>query len=84
MRNYIGSGAYLPGVPARDLSDEEWAEHVAAGRIVETVEVTDDEGHAKRVPGPAMALWEKAPDPPAEGEPAAPTTRRGREKGGEG
>jgi hypothetical protein len=65
MRKYTGDGAYIPGVPARDLSEAEWREHVAAGRIVETVEVTDDEGKTKTVPGPAMALYTKTKDPPA-------------------
>lgn len=26
MHRYIGDGAYLPGVPARDLTDLEWGE----------------------------------------------------------
>lgn len=33
-RKYIGGGDYVPGVPARDLTEEEWSEHVDAGRIV--------------------------------------------------
>lgn len=30
---YQGSGEYVPGVPARDLTEEEHAEHVEAGRL---------------------------------------------------
>jgi len=83
MRKYVGSGDYVSNVPARDLTEEEWAEHVAAERIVETVEITDDEGKVKRVPGPAMALWQKAPDPPTEGEPDDAPARSGRRRGGD-
>lgn len=36
--------AFIPGVPARDLTDEEWEEHAEAGRIVEGE--------------PSAALWE--------------------------
>ena len=38
--------AFAPGVPARDLTDEEWTEFVRAGLIVEGE--------------PTAALWEKA------------------------
>lgn len=44
MRTYKGGGL-VPGVPARDLTEEEWDEHVKAGRIVEGQ--------------PSAALWEK-------------------------
>jgi len=69
MRKYTGNGAYIPGVPAQDLSEAEWREHVVAGRIVETVEVEevqeDGSTKTKTVPGPAMALYTKVKDPPA-------------------
>jgi len=40
--------AFAPGVPARDLEDHEYAEHVKAGRIVEGQQTGD--------------LWEKDAD----------------------
>ncbi len=33
MWKYIGEGAWVPGVPARDLTDEEHEEHVKALRL---------------------------------------------------
>jgi len=45
MRTYIGEGRYVPGVPARDLSEEEWSAALKAGLL------TDE--------SPAAALWEK-------------------------
>ena len=47
MRTYKGPG-FVPGVPARDLTDAEWDEHVKAGRI-------DPKG-------PNGKLWQKAKD----------------------
>lgn len=46
MRKFIGDGSQtVPGVPARDLTEEEWRYWVQAGRIVE--------GH------PSSKLWKK-------------------------
>lgn len=67
MRKFIALDAdgkpteYILNVPAGDLSEEEWAEHVAAGRI-------DPDG-------PTGALWEKTDDKKGKAAPQpAPVT----------
>jgi hypothetical protein len=71
MRKYVGEGRKIPGVPAADLTEEEWAEHVAAGRIIETCEITGDDGTVSRVPSSGAALWEKMPEGRARPAPSA-------------
>ncbi len=51
MRKYIGPG-FVPGVPARDLTEKEYQEHVKAGHIVENE--------------PSAELWKKEKDKAAE------------------
>ena len=76
MRQYIGPG-FVPGVPARDLTEEEWDEHVRARRIIEGA--------------PSSELWEKkdgtpkaaAPGAAPGAAPAAPTVPATTKKGGE-
>jgi hypothetical protein len=49
MWKYTGSGEYFPGVPARDLTDEEYA---AAKDLIEGL---DTSPLYKRAPDPARA-----------------------------
>jgi hypothetical protein len=81
MRKFIGVDQFVPGVPATDLTEEEWALYTqplyrrdGAGEIEK-----DEAGKpiAKRGPlivegEPSAALWEKAPDPKPERTPPAP------------
>lgn len=86
MRKYIGGRRYVPGVPARDLTEAEWAEFTnplyeerpAAGGKTERVKVR---GPLLEEGSPAAELWEK------EGEERPEQDRRGGRKasaGGEG
>jgi len=78
---YSGA-ATIPGVPARDLTDEEHAQYVAEGLIVLEHEVVEvgDEGEpkidaagnpiTKRVPTPHVQLYERIKPARAASEPA--------------
>lgn len=48
MRRFVGKDQFVPGVPCRDLTEDEWREHVRAARIVEG--------------DPAAKLWRKESD----------------------
>ena len=48
MRKYVGAGRYVPGVPARDLTEQEYQAAIKAGLIVEGQ--------------PAAKLWKKEKD----------------------
>lgn len=68
MRKFIGTfdqdgnpEAFVPGVPCRDLEEEEWTEHVAAGRIVEG----EPSAALWSAPAAALAKASPAPTPPA-------------------
>lgn len=51
---YIGDGAYLFGVPARDLTPEEWARHKAlilsSPQAREMYDIPDESGPATEQP----------------------------------
>ena len=54
---YIGDGAYLPGVPARDLTEKEWNHHkraiLASPNATQLYDIPEDELPKKPVEGEA-------------------------------
>lgn len=65
---YVGDGAFLPGVPARDLTEDDWGEMDAAQRKL----VTENVKHAGKAETKHAAIYDEG-----KSEPDAPATRKG-------
>ena len=79
MRKYLGQGAFIPGVPARDLTEQEWED------LCKTTPGLAESGlYQPGGPDPGGVDPEPPPEPEPkpDPEPEAPTEDEPSEKGG--